>query len=81
MIKPKDDISAGVVKKQYILGRRDDNEEGVLNIGRYLALDRSSGSHVAIDALKPHAILICGKRGYGKSYTMGTLIEEMALLP
>lgn len=81
MIKPKDDINAGVVKKQYILGRRDDNEEGVLNIGRYLALDRSSGSHVAIDALKPHAILICGKRGYGKSYTMGTLIEEMALLP
>lgn len=81
MIKPKDAISAGVVKKQYILGRRDDSEEGVLNIGRYLALDRSSGSHVAIDALKPHAILICGKRGYGKSYTMGTLIEEMALLP
>ncbi|NPE27444.1 ATP-binding protein [Methanococcoides sp. SA1] len=81
MIKPKDVISAGVVKKQYILGRRDDTEEGVLNIGRYLALDRSSGSHVAIDALKPHAILICGKRGYGKSYTMGTLIEEMSLLP
>jgi len=81
MIKPKDAINAGVVKKQYILGRRDDSEEGVLNIGRYLALDRSSGSHVAIDALKPHAILICGKRGYGKSYTMGTLIEEMALLP
>ncbi|WP_232221888.1 ATP-binding protein [Methanococcoides burtonii] len=81
MIKPKDAISAGVVKKQYILGRRDNNEEGVLNIGRYLALDRSSGSHVAIDALRPHAILICGKRGYGKSYTMGTLIEEMILLP
>lgn len=81
MIKPKDAINAGVVKKQYILGRRDDSEEGVLNIGRYLALDRSSGSHVAIDALKPHAILICGKRGYGKSYTMGTLIEEIALLP
>ena len=38
MIKPKDDINAGVVKKQYILGRRDDNEEGVLNIGRYSPL-------------------------------------------
>ncbi|WP_135610019.1 ATP-binding protein [Methanococcoides sp. AM1] len=81
MINLKDDVQAGVVKKRYILGRRDENEEGVLHIGRYLALDRSSGSHVAIDALKPHAILICGKRGYGKSYTMGTLIEEIALLP
>ncbi|MGM0770136.1 MAG: ATP-binding protein [Halobacteriota archaeon] len=81
IINLKDDIQAGVVKKRYILGRRDENEEGVLDIGRYLALDRSSGSHVAIDALKPHAILICGKRGYGKSYTMGTLIEEILLLP
>ncbi|WP_305064552.1 hypothetical protein [Methanococcoides sp.] len=26
MIKPKDAINAGVVKKQYILGRRDDSE-------------------------------------------------------
>ncbi|AKB86179.1 ATP-binding protein [Methanococcoides methylutens] len=81
MINLKDDIQAGVVKKRYILGRRNENEDGVLDIGRYLALDRSSGSHVAIDALKPHAILICGKRGYGKSYTMATLIEEISLLP
>ena len=81
MIKLKDDVQAGVVKKRYILGRRDENEEGVLHIGRYLALDRSSGSHVAIDALKPHAILICGKRGYGKSYTMGAIAEGMVDLP
>ncbi len=81
MNDPKNGFSAGVVKQQYILGRTGDNEEGVLNLGRYLALDRSSGSHVAMDALRPHSILICGKRGYGKSYTMGTLIEEIALLP
>ncbi len=78
---PKNGFNAGVVKQQYILGRTDDYEKGVLKLGRYLALDRSSGSHVAMDALRPHAILICGKRGYGKSYTMGTLIEEIALLP
>jgi len=33
-----------------------------------------------MDALRPHAILICGKRGYGKSYTMGLIIEELAAL-
>jgi hypothetical protein len=73
---------SGVTHKQYVIGRRDMNTDmGTLNVGRYLALDRSMGSHVQMDALRPHAILICGKRGYGKSYTMGTLIEELALLP
>lgn len=75
-----DSFTVGVVKKRYILGRNDDSDIGILNLGNYLALDRSTGSHVALDALKPHAILICGKRGYGKSYTMGTLIEELSLL-
>jgi DNA helicase HerA-like ATPase len=73
---------SGVTLKQYVIGRRDtDTDQGTLNIGRYLALDRSMGSHVQMDALRPHAILICGKRGYGKSYTMGTIIEELATLP
>ena len=75
-----DSFAAGVVKKRYILGRNDESDIGVLHLGKYLALDRSTGSHVALDALKPHAILICGKRGYGKSYTMGILIEELSLL-
>ena len=73
---------SGVTLKQYVIGRRDtDTDLGTLNVGRYLALDKSMGSHVQMDALRPHAILICGKRGYGKSYTMGTLIEELASLP
>lgn len=73
---------SGVTHKQYVIGRRDTNTDmGTLNVGRYLALDKSMGSHVQMDALRPHAILICGKRGYGKSYTMGILIEELAMLP
>ncbi|MDO9517950.1 MAG: ATP-binding protein [Methanosarcinaceae archaeon] len=75
-----DSFTAGVVKKCYTLGRNDESDVGVLHLGKYLALDRSTGSHVALDALKPHAILICGKRGYGKSYTMGILIEELSRL-
>jgi len=71
---------AKISEKLYVLGRREKIEGGTLNIGRYYALDGSLGSHVYVDALKPHVILICGKRGYGKSYTMGTFIEEMASL-
>ena len=73
---------SGVTHKQYVIGRRDtDTDTGTLDVGRYLALDKSTGSRVQMDALRPHAILICGKRGYGKSYTMGILIEELASLP
>jgi DNA helicase HerA-like ATPase len=32
---------------------------------------------IYIDASKSRAVLICGKRGSGKSYTMGVLIEEL----
>jgi hypothetical protein len=74
-------VEAGVAKNRYVLGRRSSGEQGLLNLGRYLALDGSAASHVGLDALGPHCILICGKRGYGKSYTMGTLVEEISLLP
>ena len=67
--------------KRYLIGRRDGGEGGLLLLGRYLALDGSTGAPVYLDVLKPHAILICGKRGYGKSYTMGALVEEFARLP
>ena len=71
---------AAISEKRYVLGRREKGSRGILNIGRYYALDGSLGSQVYVDGLKPHVILTCGKRGYGKSYTMGTLVEEMALL-
>ncbi len=77
-ITAQDFKKSGITLKQYVLGRRDtDAASGTMNMGRYLALDKSLGADVYIDALRPHAILICGKRGYGKSYTMGTMIEEL----
>ncbi len=39
------------------------------------------GRRVYIDLTRPHVMLICGKRGYGKSYTLGVLMEEFARLP
>jgi hypothetical protein len=75
------DFNAGVSKRQYILGG-DGTQEGVmLYLGRYLARDRSAGSHVKLDVRRPHAILVSGKRGYGKSYTMSVIIEELLMLP
>jgi DNA helicase HerA-like ATPase len=67
-------------KKIYILGRRNQSNSGLLNLGRYLALDGSLGAEVYFDALHPHVILICGKRGYGKSYSLGVIAEELASL-
>ncbi len=39
------------------------------------------GRRVFIDLANPHVILILGKRGYGKSYTLGVILEEFAQQP
>lgn len=70
----------GVTEKLYVLGRREKKPGATLNIGRYYALDSSLGADVNVDILRPHVVLICGKRGYGKSYTIGVFIEEIAKL-
>jgi hypothetical protein len=69
-----------ITGKLRVLGSEENPGKGLLSIGNYMALDHSRGGAVYLDALKPHAILICGKRGYGKSYTMGCLLEELAFL-
>jgi uncharacterized protein len=38
------------------------------------------GRKVLVDISKPHLMLICGKRGGGKSYSLAVLMEEMARL-
>ncbi len=43
-------------------------------------LGRSNdGEQVYLDDSRSRAVLICGKRGSGKSYTMGVFLEELAL--
>ena len=37
-------------------------------------------NEVYIDVNNPHMVVICGKRGYGKSYTIGVLVEGLANL-
>lgn len=44
-----------------------------------LGRDRLNGDEVLIDDSRARAVLICGKRGSGKSYTMGVFLEELVL--
>jgi len=36
---------------------------------------------VLVDLLRPHVLLVCGKRGSGKSYSAAVILEEFCLLP
>ncbi len=38
------------------------------------------GRKIVMDMAKPHVVLICGKRGGGKSYSLSILMEEFARL-
>ncbi|MFB6161640.1 MAG: ATP-binding protein [Haloferacaceae archaeon] len=59
----------------HVLGRSDDETGPVGRLGRYRASDGSDGAPVGVDLDRPHAALVVGKRGYGKSYTLGVLAE------
>ncbi|WP_336035190.1 ATP-binding protein [Halobacterium yunchengense] len=50
-------------------------------LGRYLATDGSLGAPVGVDLARPHAGVVVGKRGSGKSYTLGVLAEALADAP
>jgi hypothetical protein len=58
------DLATTLVGKQYI------------TMGNVVSL----GNNIMLDALRPHVILIAGKRGSGKSYTMGVIAEGLASL-
>jgi len=64
----------------FVIGRGEDADEdrpsGLL--GTYRALDGSSGAPLYLDLDGPHAALVVGKRGYGKSYTLGVVAEALA---
>jgi len=65
-------------EKIYVIGTQEKNIKALLSVGRFYALDGSYGKTIYMDASHPHIISIFGKRGYGKSYTLGVLIEELA---
>lgn len=75
--------------KESIVGRSKENIEqyGSRGTGYMGKVVMSSGENpvlgrkIRVDLAQPHVVLICGKRGYGKSYTMAVFLEEFARLP
>ncbi len=72
-----------------VVGRtRDDLQKfgmgGAGFVGKHIVgtgEDAHLTTKVLFDLMRPHVILISGKRGTGKSYIAGVFAEEMAMLP
>ncbi|TFG33506.1 ATP-binding protein [Candidatus Thorarchaeota archaeon] len=78
------DLNIGVV-----LGRSDSFHRKFRNVGLGLIggvtetsddiLTSLMGMPVNLDLMSPHVMFVAGKRGSGKSYTLGIIAEELAL--
>jgi len=72
-----------------IIGREEKDREklgllGTIFIGKhYVKMGQtvSLSNPIYLDVARSHVIFICGKRGSGKSYTMGVIAESIADLP
>lgn len=51
--------------------------KGYVKMGQYTSLSNP----IYLDVARTHVILVAGKRGSGKSYTLGVIAEEIASLP
>ncbi len=51
--------------------------KGYVRMGQYTSLS----NQIKMDIARSHVILVAGKRGSGKSYTLGVIAEELANLP
>jgi len=77
------------VKHDIILGRTKKDiaqmgNKAAVFLGRhYVKMGQitSLSSNILMDVARSHVVLIAGKRGSGKSYTLGVLAEEMSNLP
>ena len=51
--------------------------KGYVKMGQYTSLSNK----IFMDIARSHVVLVAGKRGSGKSYTLGVIAEELAKLP
>ena len=66
----------------FVIGRKADGDAlPTARLGTYRARDGSHGAALGLDLDGPHAVLVVCKRGYGKSYTVGVIAEELARTP
>lgn len=51
--------------------------KGFVKMGQYTSLS----NRILMDIVRSHVVLVAGKRGSGKSYTLGAIAEELSSLP
>ena len=74
---------------EIVVGRSESDRKklgllGTVYIGKHyvkMGAVTSLSNKVYMDVSRAHVVFICGKRGSGKSYTLGAIAEEMADLP
>lgn len=72
-----------------ILGRNASDkkkfgDQGLIHLGRgYVTMGQytSLSNNLYMDIARSHVVLVAGKRGSGKSYTLGVMTEELSNLP
>lgn len=75
--------------KNIIVGRNERDrkkfgEKGTIFLGKHyikMGREQTLSNNILMDIAGAHVVFICGKRGGGKSYTMGVIAEGMADLP
>lgn len=74
---------------EIVLGRNEKDlkkfgTKGAVDIGKqYIEMGKtiSLSNKILLDVTRPHIVMIAGKRGSGKSYTMGVICEAIATMP
>tara|TARA_Y100000310_G_scaffold345146_1_gene462181 strand:- start:2872 stop:4260 length:1389 start_codon:yes stop_codon:yes gene_type:complete len=77
------------LQHKIILGRTESDrkkmgDKAAVFLGRhYVKMGQvtSLSSNILMDVARAHVVLVSGKRGSGKSYTLGVMAEEMSSLP
>jgi DNA helicase HerA-like ATPase len=72
-----------------VIGRDEEDlkrfgAEGLAALGKHYVRTGDKinlANEIQLDLAKPHVILVSGKRGQGKSYTLGVIAEEIIFLP
>ncbi len=72
-----------------VIGRNESDRQkfgikGIIPLGKsYVKMGRTTSlsNNVFMDVVRSHVIFVVGKRGSGKSYTMGVIAENMVDLP
>lgn len=74
---------------EIIVGRTEEDKkvfgtQGIFLLGKhYVKMGRTTSlsNDVLVDAARSHIIFVCGKKGSGKSYSLGVIAEGLVTLP